>query len=198
MLRRWSYIIIWKADICCGENHDCPRQESNSGVPLSSNHENQDRVTASITSTSLAIKTVINTAIYKYFLYPYFWLQTYSSWRELYFFFLSSPPQKKTTTTTKQQQQTESITSNTQKQDLVLNAQLIYGGGIFLTVRILGEGLAIQSPPALCFFKKKLSGDKLAHTNSLLYNRIGPQWLSEPRWLAKPFPDELHVSLFPS
>ena len=36
-------------------------------------------------------------------------------------------------------------------------------------------GRFADSPPALFF----LSGDKLAHTSSTLYARIGPQWLSE-------------------
>ena len=44
---------------------------------------------------------------------------------------------------------------------------------------VWGEGLAIHSPPAP-FFKVE---NKLAHTNSTLYARIGPQWLSEPRRL---------------
>ena len=46
--------------------------------------------------------------------------------------------------------------------------------------RILGECSTIHSPPALLFF----SGDYLAHTNSTVYARISPQWLSELRRLA--------------
>ena len=58
--------------------------------------------------------------------------------------------------------------------------QPVPGDGIFLAARIWGEGSVIHSKPTLFFFFF-LSGDQLAHTNSTLYARIGPQWLSKLR-----------------
>ena len=52
------------------------------------------------------------------------------------------------------------------------------GGGSFLAGRFLGKGSTIHSLPALFFFWRKF-----VHTNSTLFARIGPQWLSELRQL---------------
>ena len=51
-----------------------------------------------------------------------------------------------------------------------------------------------DSFPACAF--SFLSGDRLVHTYSTLYAKIGPQWLSKLRKLAE-FPNELRVSSFP-
>ena len=60
--------------------------------------------------------------------------------------------------------------------------------------KILGEGSAIHSPPALFFFfKVEIS----SRTNSTLWARISPQWLSELRRLWPNVPWKLCVSSFP-
>ena len=63
--------------------------------------------------------------------------------------------------------------------------------------RILGECSTIHSPPAL-FLKVEISW---RNTNSTLYARIDPQWLSDCDCgrvtLAECSPDKLRVSSFP-
>ena len=58
------------------------------------------------------------------------------------------------------------------------------GGGFFLAVGMLGEGSSIPRLRFFFFFSSSFfSGDQLAHTNSTLSARMGPQWLSELRRL---------------
>ena len=69
--------------------------------------------------------------------------------------------------------------------------------------RIWGECSTIRSPSALfklfiLFFYSSLSGDSLTHTNSTLYARNSPQWLSELRRLWQSAPDGLRVISFPN
>ena len=56
-------------------------------------------------------------------------------------------------------------------------------GVFFLATRIFGEGFGDAFSACAFLFLFFISGDQLAHTNSTLYARIGPQWFSELRRL---------------
>ena len=60
----------------------------------------------------------------------------------------------------------------------------IHSGGFFLTCLDLGR-MFDNSFPAYVFFLLLFlfSGGSVEHTNSTLYARISPQWLSKLRWL---------------
>ena len=59
--------------------------------------------------------------------------------------------------------------------------------GFFLASEDLGRMFG-HSFLACAVKKEEKNGDKLAHTNSTLYTRISPQWLSEPRRLCSNVP----------
>ena len=74
----------------------------------------------------------------------------------------------------------ETVKSKQNQVWTVNNKQILISGGFFVA-RILG-GRFIDSFPTCPIFSF-LNGDQLVHTNSTLYARIGPQWLSELRRL---------------